>query len=306
MTKKTSLVVPAYNEEQALRRVIDEALPFVDEVVVVDDGSTDGTLAIAESYAGDDRRVRVVSHERNRGKVAALHTGVAAAEGDMVVFTDADYTYPARFIAALVAEIQNGADLAIGSRFLGGDPPMPPLNKVGNRVFSALASFITGTRISDGQSGFRAFKQTRFSSLDVPAKSLEYETKMTVRAAKFGFRVVEVPITYRHRIGESKLNPFTDGVAMFFALLEVAYRETSLLAKTVMVPSLVFVSLGVLIGVSSIVSLGFGLALSPVVSFTSLVLLLVGLQLLAVSFLADNLTKKMDRVQETFMRVPRR
>lgn len=302
MTPTTSLIVPAYNEEKALEKVIEEALPFIDEIVVVDDGSTDATPDIAHDYAEKEPRVRVVTHQKNAGKVAALHTGIACATGDIIVFTDADYTYPSRFFPLLVAEVQAGADLVIGSRFMGEVRDMPVLNYVGNRVFSAIASFIAGTRITDGQSGLRAFRRPRFSDIDVAAKSLEYETKMTVRAAKLGYRVVEIPIEYRPRIGESKLNPFTDGVAMFFSLLEVAYSETSLLAKTVMVPSLVFVSLGILFSFYSFYGL-FGVAgLSPFVPLTALVLLLMGLQLLAVSFLADNVTKKMDRFQEMIRR----
>src|SRR3974377_2026148 len=116
---KASLVVPAYNEEKGLPLVVQEYLNLVDEVIVVDDGSTDGTFEAAEKCVND--KVKLFRHEVNRGKVAALRTGVDHANGDIIIFTDADCTYPAKYVPDLVKEINKGADLVLGARLQSRD-----------------------------------------------------------------------------------------------------------------------------------------------------------------------------------------
>ena len=112
---------------------------------------------------------------------------------------------------------------------------------LGNNIFSFLATYISCIRIKDSQTGMRAFRREMFDKLDVKAKGLEFETKMTVRAAKLGYKIVEVPIEYRERVGVSKLNPIKDGARMLTALLSVAYSEISLLSKMILLPSLIFI-----------------------------------------------------------------
>jgi len=197
---KLSLVVPAYNEEKAIAKVVEEALPYVNEIVVVDDGSRDRTYETARKNFGGNRKVRILRHSKNLGKAAALRTGVANSSGDVIIFTDADYTYPASSFPALVESLENGADLALGNRFMKG-MSMPVLNKIGNSIFSLIATYIACAEIKDGQTGLRAFRKDMFPDLDVNAKNLEYETKMTVRAAKHGYKLAEIPIEYRPRIG---------------------------------------------------------------------------------------------------------
>jgi len=112
---------------------------------------------------------------------------------------------------------------------------------LGNNIFSFLATYISCIRIKDSQTGMRVFRREMFDKLDVKAKGLEFETKMTVRAAKLGYKIVEIPIEYRERVGKSKLNPLKDGAKMLTALLSVAYSETSLLSKMILLPSLIFI-----------------------------------------------------------------
>ena len=235
---RTSLVIPAYNEEEGLPLVAKEYLDVVDEVIMVDDGSSDGTFQAAQALVGG--KVKLLRHEVNQGKVAALRTGVLQASGDIIIFTDADNTYPARYVPPLVQEIEKGADLVLGARIQAREN-IPAFNRLGNNIFSFLATYISCIRIKDSQTGMRAFRREMFDKLDVKAKGLEFETKMTVRAAKLGYKIVEIPIEYRERVGKSKLNPMKDGARMLTALLSVAYSETSLLSKMILLPSLIFI-----------------------------------------------------------------
>ncbi|PKL59636.1 MAG: glycosyltransferase family 2 protein, partial [Methanomicrobiales archaeon HGW-Methanomicrobiales-4] len=172
---RVSLVVPAFNEAKAIGPVIEEYSPYVDEMFVVDDGSSDETFEIASRYS--DEKITVLRHDKNQGKVGALMTGVRHATGDVIVFTDADCTYPARYIPDFIRELGLGADLVLGSRVIESHN-IPLFNRVGNVIFSTLATYISGKNITDGQTGFRAFKRSMFDSLHVVAKSLEFETKM--------------------------------------------------------------------------------------------------------------------------------
>ncbi|NJD76126.1 MAG: glycosyltransferase family 2 protein [Candidatus Methanoperedens sp.] len=291
---KTSLVIPAYNEEEALPSVLEEYMDKVDEIIVVDDGSNDKTYEIAKK-----NHVQVYKHEINKGKVAALRTGVANASGDIIIFTDADCTYPAKYVPQFISEIEKGADLVLGSRFLNGINNMPLLNMIGNKLFSLIAAYISCINISDGQTGYRAFRKENFGKLDVKAVSLEYETKMTVRAAKLGYKIVEIPIEYRKRVGTSKLRPIRDGAMMFRGLMSIAYKETSLIAKIFMMPSIFFILVGFSFGAYSIYEKVWNKVLQH--EFYPLIaslFILIALQLISVGLIMDYIVKKLDRIEE--------
>jgi glycosyltransferase involved in cell wall biosynthesis len=290
---KTSLIIPAYDEEKGLPLVIEEYSDKVDEIIVVDDGSADRTFEVAKKYD-----VKLYKHETNKGKVAALRTGVEHATGEIIIFTDADYTYPTKYIPDFIREIERGADLVLGSR-LENIKNMPFLNRIGNHIFSFLATYISCKEITDSQTGYRAFKRDMFDKLNVNAKGLEFETKMTVRAAKHGYKIVEIPIEYRERVGESKLRPIRDGIKMFFALGSVAYSETSLLAKMIMIPSLFFILIGLITGSISIYEkIVFGVLSHAYYPILTTFLVLIAIQLISIGLIIDYLTKKLDRIEE--------
>jgi len=293
---KTSLVVPAYNEEKGLPLVIEEYKDFVDEIIAVDDGSTDGTFEAAQKLQSD--RIKLFRHDVNSGKVAALRTGMSHATGDIVIFTDADCTYPARYVPELVRAIEQGADLVLGARLQSRDN-IPAFNRIGNNVFSFLATYISCMRILDSQTGLRAFRRNMFDRLDVRARGLEFETKMTVRAAKLGYRIVEIPIEYRERVGKSKLRPLKDGARMLSALFSVAYSETSLLSKMMLIPSVIFILIGLLTGFISVYEkLRFGVISHEYYPIFTAFLILVGIQLISLGLIVDFVTKKLDRIEE--------
>ncbi len=295
---RTSLIIPAYNEEKALPLVIEEYKDKVDEIIVVDDGSSDNTYNIAKKYD-----IKVYKHEKNQGKVAALHSGVKNSNGEIIIFTDADYTYPAKYVPQFIAEIEKDADLVLGSRFLNGINNMPILNTVGNMMFSAIISYIICKNITDGQTGFRAFKRDLFSKLDVDAISLEYETKMTLRAGKSGYKIVEIPIEYRKRIGHSKLKPIQDGFKMFRGLVSVAWKETSLIVKTIIIPSMLFIIIGLAFGIFSIYEkIEFGVLSNAYFPLITTIFIVVGIQFVSLGFIIDYMSRKLDRLEEKIRR----
>jgi len=291
-----SLIIPAYNEEEAISPVIEEYYPFVDEIIVVDDGSTDKTYELA--CAHQDDKVHVCQHKKNQGKVGALLTGVHESTGDIIVFTDADCTYPARYIPGFLTELNKGADLVLGVRNID-TMNIPLFNRIGNVVFSTMATYISGKFISDGQTGYRAFKREMLDELLVSAKSLEFETKMTVRAAKLGYIISEIPIEYRERVGTSKLHPIRDGYRMFRALLSIAWHETSPLAKMISVPGLFLLIAGIVIGLVSVQErlLNYHL-IHEYYPLISVFLMLFGIQLTSIGLIIDYLSKKMERIEE--------
>lgn len=293
---KISVIIPAFNEERALKPVVEEYSPYVNEIIIVDDGSNDSTYEIAKTLQND--RIRVFRHEKNQGKVAALRKGVEHATGDIVIFTDADCTYPARYIPEFVDKIEHGVDLVLGSRQINREN-IPLFNRLGNFIFSSLAAYISGKTIADSQTGFRAFRKEMFEKFDVEAKSLEFETKMTVRAAKLGYKIAEIPIEYRARLGTSKLHPIRDGLKMFFGLLAIAWNETSPLGKMIIFPSFIFILIG--IGFGSVALYERLTVYHLVHEYYPLIAvfsILLALQLMSIGLIVDFLTKKLDRIEE--------
>lgn len=214
MPNSVSIIIPAYNETQAVGKVLEEIRSEVveSEVIVVDDGSTDDTADIAIAHGA-----RLIKHTRNLGYAAAMATGIQAASGEIIVTINADYTYPATYIPKLVELVNSGYEMAIGRR-MTNPMNMPMLNRLGNRIFSNLISLLGGASISDVQSGLRAFRKSLLAELGLRSRNFEFETELTAKAILIGCRVIEIPVEYRQRIGKSKLNPTRDGYGMFRAI----------------------------------------------------------------------------------------
>lgn len=212
---RVTVVLPCLNEAGSVAACVREALDAMaamdlpGEVVVVDNGSTDGSQELAAAAGA-----RVVS-ERRRGYGSALQAGIVAAEGDVVVMADADQTYPLDALAQLVVPVLTGrADLVLGSRMgEAGHAGMPLLHRfLGTPVLSFLIGRAAGRRIAgDSQSGFRAFRRDRMLELGVRSTGMEFASEMLIRAARASWRIEEVPTGYRARVGESKLSTFSDG-----------------------------------------------------------------------------------------------
>jgi glycosyltransferase involved in cell wall biosynthesis len=295
---KTTLVVPAYNEEEALPKTLDEYVDFVDEIIVVNDGSKDGTERIGLEYAANNGKIKYVRHEANSGKPAALRTGVKNSTGDILIFTDADCTYPARYIPDFLSKIGRGADMVLGARMFNSGN-IPRFNRIGNTIFSMLITYFCYTKISDAQTGFRAMRKSIFPEMDVPARNLEYETKMTMRAAKLGYNVVEVPIEYRKRVGKSKLNPFKDGFYMLKSIPSIIWGESNFLLKSVILVNIALFIIGVAFGLYSLYEkLAFGVLSHEYYPLIAVVFVFTAMQLMSFSLIMEFIINKLNKIED--------
>jgi glycosyltransferase involved in cell wall biosynthesis len=215
-TPKTSIVVPAYNEELGLPVVMNNLLDHVDstyELVVVDDGSTDATKMIAAGFP-----CTVISHGVNRGKGEALKTGVALAEGENIVTIDADDTYPAEAISEIVKALEE-YDFVIASRSTG-KTHISVLHQFGNAVFRDLIRIVSGYKLSDPLTGLYGIKKCYLKKMELSSHGFGLETEISIKAAKMGLRMKEIPITYRRRLGTAKLNGLRDGWIILTTILK--------------------------------------------------------------------------------------
>lgn len=219
-----SVVVPCFNEEATVAAVISSVLasPFTSEVIIVDDGSTDGTLKIAQSI--DDQRVQVLSQGTNRGKGAALRRGFAAATAPYVVVQDADLEYdPSEYGDLLEPLLDGRADVVYGSRFQAGRPHRVLYfwHSVGNRVLTTCSNVFTNLNLTDMETCYKVFKREVIQSITIEEDRFGFEPEVTAKVAKQGWTVYEVGISYSGRTyAEGKKIGWRDGVRAFFCILK--------------------------------------------------------------------------------------
>jgi glycosyltransferase involved in cell wall biosynthesis len=225
-----SIVVPAYGEEatiaQVLRRVA--AVPFRKEIIVVDDGSADGTVAAVRALDGEIEGLRLLVHEVNRGKGAAVRTGIGATSGEIVVIQDADLEYDPGDLPTLLAPLVEGvADAVFGTRLRGGEPQRAHLfwHYAGNRALSLLTNVLYNTTISDMEVGYKAFRGDLVRSFELVSDDFRFEPEVTAKVLRTpGIRLYEVPISYYGRTyEEGKKITWRDGFKAVAALLRFRF-----------------------------------------------------------------------------------
>jgi glycosyltransferase involved in cell wall biosynthesis len=236
---RTTVVLPAYNEGAALPHVLDELGEYLDgsyEVLVVDDGSTDDTAAVAERYP-----VRLIQHPANSGKGVAIRTGIAEANGENIVIMDADATYPVPAIKEMV-ELLDEHDLVRGVREPGTES-MPLVNRFGNWLFNKLLAISHGLEGSDHLSGLYAMRRSEAVRLGTEARGFDIETEIGIKARARGLREATIPISYLPRVGEKKLSPWKDGLRILgrVIVLLLIYNPTA----TFIVPGLTLLAVTV-------------------------------------------------------------
>ncbi|MFQ5719809.1 MAG: glycosyltransferase [Acidobacteriota bacterium] len=222
---KISIVIPVFNEaltiEELLARV--EAVPLDKEIIVVDDGSTDGTREILESV--DSPFISVLSHAKNRGKGAALSTGFAKTTGDIVVIQDADLEYHPSEIPALVAPIlDDRADVVFGSRFMGARRVFMFSHWLGNKILTLLTNLLYNTTLTDMETCYKAIRGDVARDFHLRAKGFGCEPEMTAKVFKRQLRVYEIPISYDGRTyAEGKKITWRDGLKAVYWLLRCRF-----------------------------------------------------------------------------------
>ena len=229
-SSRVSVVIPAKNEAANIAWVLRHMPPTVDEIVLVDGHSVDGTVAAATKERPDI----VVAQEPEGGKGAALQAGFAAATGDIVVMLDADGSMHPAEISRYVALLASGFDLVKGSRFMAGgaSTDITTLRRLGNRGLLALTNIIYGTRFTDLCYGFCAFRRSALSALALSASGFEIETELIVHATMAGLRISEVPsVESPRRYGQSNLRTFRDGRRVLWTLLRERAASRHLSAR---------------------------------------------------------------------------
>jgi len=223
---KLSVVIPIYNEEQTLEELVGRVLatPFEKEVLLVDDGSSDGSRRVMEDLGRRNPDVvRCFYHEQNRGKGAALATGFAEVTGDVVLIQDADLEYDPSDYEALLRPIREGkADVVYGSRFQGGAYVRVHLfwHSIGNRMLTLMSNMFTNLNLTDMETCYKVFRREVAQKLDIKSRSFAVEPEMTAKIAKLRVRVYEVPITYAGRdYSEGKKIGFKDGLIAVWAIV---------------------------------------------------------------------------------------
>jgi glycosyltransferase involved in cell wall biosynthesis len=225
-----SVVIPVYNERQTideiLRRVL--ATGLVDEVIVVDDGSTDGTREHLREVAPSMPKVRLVFHETNRGKGAAVSTGIRAATCDLVLIQDADLEYDPRDYPVLLAPIQEGkADVVYGSRFLGAARrPTMFWHMVANKWLTFMTNILYNSILSDMETGYKLFRREIIQSIRIRSERFNFEPEITAKILKRRVKLFEVPISFNPReYSEGKKIGLWDAFEAVWALLRYRFTD---------------------------------------------------------------------------------
>ena len=224
-----SVIVPVFNERstvaEIVRRMRSVELPVEREIVVVDDGSDDGTGAVLTQLR--DSTVRVIAHPQNRGKGAAIRTGLESATGDLVLVQDADLEYDPEDWPRLLAPVLKGrARVVYGSRFTGERRNMLFLHWVGNRFLSLVTNVLYNSTLSDMETCYKLFDRRVLDGIQLQADRFDFEPEFTAKMLRRGIRIYEVPISYAGReLSEGKKITWQDGFTALWTLVKYRYVD---------------------------------------------------------------------------------
>ena len=218
--------MPVYNEEQTLAEIVETVLrqPLVAELICVDDCSEDGASAILESYSVSDPRLKVLRHAVNRGKGAALRTGIAKATAPIVIIQDADLEYDPEQYPRLVAPILEGrADVVFGSRFVGSEEHRVLYfwHSVGNKLLTLASNMFTNLNLTDMETCYKTFRRQLVQSIEIEEDRFGFEPEITAKVARMNARIYEVAVSYHGRTyAEGKKIRSWDGLRAMWCIVK--------------------------------------------------------------------------------------
>jgi len=230
-----SLIIPAFNEEQRIGKSLEQIFQFCNaqtlpfEVLVVDDGSSDGTVSFIRRRFGDHSQLKIVQQPGRRGKGAAVQQGMLQARGDYVFFSDADLSVPIETLPGFLVELQSRCDIAIGSRRAPGakiEVHQPFLRETMGRVFTSLSNFLLGTRYFDVTCGFKGFKREVARDLFTRQRlhNWSFDSEILFIARLRGYQVTEIPVSWRNEQG-TKVRVWKDAAVSFLGLLQIRLNQ---------------------------------------------------------------------------------
>jgi glycosyltransferase involved in cell wall biosynthesis len=227
---KLSVIMPVFNERPTIETIIKrvEDVGLADEIIIVDDGSTDGTRELLNELVNQHENIVLLLHENNQGKGAAVRTGILAAQADLVLIQDADLEYDPRDYPALIKPIDEGlADVVYGSRFLGAPRRVTMFwHMVANKLLTLMTNFLYNSILTDMETCYKLFKREIIIDIPLRSKRFEFEPEITAKLLKRKVRIFEVPITFNPReYEEGKKIGLSDAFEAVWALIKYRFID---------------------------------------------------------------------------------
>ena len=237
MLPSVTIVIPAFNESVCLGRTLDRILDFIyreawpAEIIVVDDGSTDETAELVQTYAQRNPSVRLLSNPGNRGKGYSVRNGILHANGEFILFTDADLSSPIEEAPKLFRALEDGSDIAIGSRWVRPElqtQRQSMARQILGRLFNGFLRLFLGLKFNDTQCGFKALRQPAAKAV-FPLQKIEgwgFDPEILFLAQKMGFSIAEVPVVWAHD-DRTRIHPLADGAKMIADMMRIRWYDVS-------------------------------------------------------------------------------